>query len=45
MSPMFRFIYSNMDYHGEHHIFLTVPYHALRLMSRLDVRALEGCGS
>lgn len=29
MNPAFRFLYSNMNYHVEHHIFPTVPYHAL----------------
>lgn len=26
---MFRFLYLNMNYHLEHHMFPTVPYHAL----------------
>jgi fatty acid desaturase len=29
MNPIFRFLYLNMNYHVEHHIFPTVPYHAL----------------
>ena len=29
MNPVFRFLYSNMNYHIEHHIFPAVPYHAL----------------
>ena len=29
MNPVFRFLYWNMNYHVEHHIFPTVPYHAL----------------
>jgi len=29
MSPVSRFLYSNMNYHIEHHMFPTVPYHAL----------------
>ena len=29
MNPILRFLYSNMNYHVEHHIFPTVPYHAL----------------
>lgn len=29
MNPMSRFIYWNMNYHIEHHMFLMVPYHAL----------------
>lgn len=29
MNPVFRFIYWNMNYHIEHHMFPMVPYHAL----------------
>lgn len=29
MNPVFRFLYWNMNYHVEHHMFPTVPYHAL----------------
>jgi fatty acid desaturase len=29
MNPIFRFIYWNMGYHVEHHMFPMVPYHAL----------------
>lgn len=29
MNPVFRFVYWNMNYHVEHHIFPMVPYHAL----------------
>jgi fatty acid desaturase len=29
MNPIFRFLYFNMNYHIEHHIFPMVPYHAL----------------
>jgi fatty acid desaturase len=29
MNPIFRFLYWNMNYHVEHHIFPTIPYHAL----------------
>ena len=29
MNPAFRFLYCNMNYHIEHHMFPTVPYHAL----------------
>jgi fatty acid desaturase len=29
MNPIFRFLYLNMNYHVEHHIFPLVPYHAL----------------
>ena len=29
MNPLFRFIYWNMNYHVEHHMFPMAPYHAL----------------
>jgi fatty acid desaturase len=29
LNPVFRFIYWNMNYHVEHHMFPLVPYHAL----------------
>lgn len=29
INPIFRFIYWNMNYHVEHHMFPMVPYHAL----------------
>jgi fatty acid desaturase len=29
MNPLLRFIYWNMNYHIEHHMFPMVPYHAL----------------
>ena len=29
MNPIFRFIYWDMNYHIEHHMFPMVPYHAL----------------
>ena len=29
MNPVFRFMYWNMNYHVEHHMFPMVPYHAL----------------
>ncbi len=29
MNPLFRFLYWNMNYHLEHHMFPLVPYHAL----------------
>jgi fatty acid desaturase len=29
MNPVFRFLYSNMNYHVEHHMFPQVPFHAL----------------
>ncbi len=30
MNPMFRFMYWNMHYHLEHHMYPMVPFHALR---------------
>jgi fatty acid desaturase len=36
MNPVSRFIYWNMNYHVEHHMFPMVPYHALpKLHERL----------
>ncbi len=32
MNPVFRFLYWNMNYHVEHHMFPMVPYHALPLL-------------
>jgi fatty acid desaturase len=29
VNPFSRFVYWNMNYHVEHHMFPTVPYHAL----------------
>ncbi|MCD9023730.1 fatty acid desaturase family protein [Cohnella silvisoli] len=29
MNPIFRFLYWNMNYHIEHHMFPMIPYHAL----------------
>jgi fatty acid desaturase len=29
LNPIFRFVYWNMNYHVEHHMFPMVPYHAL----------------
>jgi len=29
MNPVFRFLYTNMNYHVEHHMFPMVPYHKL----------------
>ena len=29
MNPVLRFLYWNMNYHIEHHMFPMVPYHAL----------------
>ena len=29
MNPIFRFLYLNMNYHVEHHMFPMIPYHAL----------------
>ena len=38
MNPFFRFIYSNMNYHLEHHMFPLVPFHALPELHR-EIRA------
>ena len=35
MNPVFRFIYWNMNYHVEHHMFPMVPYHALPKLHEL----------
>ncbi|MDA0334679.1 MAG: NADH:ubiquinone reductase (Na(+)-transporting) subunit F [bacterium] len=35
MNPVSRFIYWNMNYHVEHHMFTLVPYHALPLLHEL----------
>lgn len=35
MNPISRFIYWNMNYHVEHHIFPLVPYHALPSLHQL----------
>jgi fatty acid desaturase len=34
MNPVFRFLYWNMNYHVEHHMFPMVPYHALPALHR-----------
>jgi fatty acid desaturase len=34
MNPLFRFLYWNMNYHVEHHVFPLVPYHALPELHR-----------
>ena len=34
MNPIFRFVYWNMNYHVEHHMFPMVPYHALPELHR-----------
>ncbi|GLS19485.1 fatty acid desaturase [Labrys miyagiensis] len=34
MNPFFRFVYWNMNYHVEHHMFPMVPYHALPELHR-----------
>ena len=38
MNPVLRFLYLNMNYHLEHHLFPTVPYHALPAL-HAEVRA------
>jgi fatty acid desaturase len=35
MNPISRFIYWNMNYHVEHHMFPLVPYHALPRLHQL----------
>ena len=40
MNPVFRFIYWNMNYHVEHHMFPMVPYHAL---PRLHEAVKQNC--
>jgi fatty acid desaturase len=35
MNRVFRFLYSNMNYHLEHHMFPSVPYHALPALHEL----------
>ena len=35
MNPVFRFLYWNMNYHVEHHMFPLVPYHALPRLHEL----------
>ncbi|MGB7266642.1 MAG: NADH:ubiquinone reductase (Na(+)-transporting) subunit F [Terracidiphilus sp.] len=40
MNPISRFIYWNMNYHVEHHMFPLVPYHALR---RLHATVKDDC--
>lgn len=38
LNPVFRFLYFNMNYHIEHHMFPMVPFHALpRLHERVEV--------
>ncbi len=39
MNPVMRFIYWNMNYHIEHHMFPMVPYHALPALHE-EVQAL-----
>ena len=34
INPVFRFLYLNMNYHVEHHIFPTVPYYNLPALHR-----------
>ncbi len=40
MNPVFRFLYWNMNYHVEHHMFPMVPYHAL---PKLHARMKDDC--
>ena len=34
MNPVLRFLYWNMNYHVEHHMFPMIPYHALPRCTR-----------
>jgi fatty acid desaturase len=46
MNPVLRFLYSNMNYHIEHHMFPMVPYHALpRLHAELREDLPTPCSS
>jgi fatty acid desaturase len=38
MNPVFRFLYWNMNYHLEHHLFPTVPFHALPRLHQVAKR-------
>jgi fatty acid desaturase len=38
MNPVSRWIYWNMNYHVEHHMFPMVPYHALPRLHALIKR-------
>jgi len=38
MNPFSRFVYWNMNYHVEHHMFPMVPYHALPELHRAMMR-------
>jgi fatty acid desaturase len=40
MNPVFRFLYLNMNYHVEHHMFPMIPYHAL---PRLHAAIKDDC--
>ncbi len=40
MNPILRFLYWNMNYHTEHHMFPMVPYHAL---SKLHAEMKDDC--
>ena len=40
MNPLFRFLYLNMNYHIEHHIFPTVPYYNLPALHQAIKRYL-----
>jgi fatty acid desaturase len=46
MNPVFRFLYWNMNYHIEHHMFPMMPYHALpRLHAAIRHDTPEPCSS
>ena len=40
MNPIFRFLYWNMNYHVEHHLFPLIPYHALPALHANDQGAV-----
>ena len=42
MNPVSRFIYWNMNYHVEHHMFPMVPYHALPKLHEMIKHDLPG---
>ena len=35
MNPVFRFLYWQMNWHVEHHMYAAVPFHALAKLHRL----------
>jgi len=46
MNPVFRFLYWNMNYHVEHHMYPMVPYHALPALHEvMKPDTVPACGS